>query len=70
MIKFKSCVTITWNNRPERVSNNGIPIAPPLNFQCFTEDSEAQIDRERGLKAGLNYFSLLGSRLQMLNVQI
>jgi len=53
MVKSKSRVTIAWNNQPERFSNNGIPIAPgpPLNFQCFAEDSEAQIDRELGLKA-------------------
>jgi len=70
MIKFKSRVPIAWNNQPERVSNNGIPIGPPLKFQCFTEDSEAQIHRKLGLKAGLNRFSLLGCRLQMLNVQI
>jgi len=70
IIKFKSRVTIAWNNQLERVSNNGISFAPPLNVQCFTEDSEAQIDREIGLKADLNRFSLLGYRLQMLNVQI
>jgi len=43
---------------------------PSPHRSNFAEDSEAQIDRELGLKAGLNRFSLLSCRLQMLNVQI